>query len=296
MTAFTAIDLSGLPAPNVVESLAYETILAEMLADLVSRDSSFTAMVESDPVYKILEVAAYREFLLRQRVNDAARSVMLPYAEGADLDNLASYYGVQRLVLDPGDPAALPPVPPTLETDADLRRRTQLALEGFTTAGSEGSYIFHGLSAHPQVKDIGVDSPNPGDVVVTVLSRVGTGTPTSDILDAVESALNAKDIRPLTDNVTVSPATIETYTIEAVLYLYPGPSADVVLEAALARLTAYVQSQHKIGLRVPLSGIYAALQVEGVERVELVTPVADIVPTASEAAFCTGFDVTTQVA
>jgi phage-related baseplate assembly protein len=296
MTAFTAIDLSGLPAPNVVESLAYETILAEMIADLVSKDSFFTAMVESDPVYKILEVAAYREFLLRQRVNDAARSVMLPYAEGADLDNLASYYGVQRLVLDPGDLTGIPPIPPTLESDVDLRRRTQLALEGFTTAGSEGSYIFHGLSAHPQVKDIGVESPDPGDVVVTVLSRVGTGVPTSDILDAVESALNAKDIRPLTDNVTVSAATIETYTIEAILHLYLGPSADVVLEAALARLTKYVQSQHKIGLRVPLSGIYAALQVEGVERVELITPVADIVPSSAEAAFCTGFDVTTQVA
>lgn len=297
MTVFTAIDLSGLPAPAVVEPLAYESIFAAMLADLVSKDAdTFTAIVESDPVYKVLEVAAYREFLLRQRVNDAARSVMLPYAEDADLDNLAAYYGVERLTLDPGNPDALPPIPATMESNADLRRRTQLALEGFTTAGSEGSYIFHGLSAHAQVKDIGVSSPDPGDVLVTVLSRIGSGVPTSDILEAVESALSAKDVRPLTDVLTVAPATIETYSITAILHMYPGPSPEIAEATALARLEAFTENQHKIGLRHPLSAIYAALQVEGVERVELISPVADVVPSATEAAFCTGFDISTQVA
>lgn len=58
MTNYTPIDLSTVPAPNVVQALNFETILAEMLADLQARDSVFTALVESDPAYKILEVAA----------------------------------------------------------------------------------------------------------------------------------------------------------------------------------------------------------------------------------------------
>lgn len=64
---FTAVDLSQLPAPSVVETLDFETILQAMLDDLLARDPDFSALVESDPAYKILEVAAYRELLLRQR-------------------------------------------------------------------------------------------------------------------------------------------------------------------------------------------------------------------------------------
>lgn len=294
MSTFTAIDLSGIPAPNVVEPLSYETIFDEMLLDLQGRDDTFTALVDSDPAFKILQVAAYRELLLRQRVNDASRANMLPYAVDADLDNLAAYFGVTRLTLDPGDPDGLPPIPPTMESNDDLRSRTQLALEAFTTAGSEGSYIFHGRSAHAQVKDIGVASPTPGDVVITVLSRLGNGTPTSDIITAVTNGLNEKDKRPLTDNVTVQAATILSYTVTAVLYIPSGPDPQVVLQAALVRLTKYVEDQHRVGRRVAKSGITAALHVAGVERVVLSSPSTDKEPTSAQAAYCTGINVTIE--
>ncbi|WP_163834692.1 baseplate J/gp47 family protein [Spartinivicinus ruber] len=67
MSEFTAIDLSQLPAPDVIEPIDYEMVLASMLDDLQKRDSSFTALVESDPAMKILEVCAYREMLIRQQ-------------------------------------------------------------------------------------------------------------------------------------------------------------------------------------------------------------------------------------
>ena len=53
-----------------------------------STPAAFTALVESDPAWTILEVAAYRELLLRQRINDASRAVMLAFATGADLEHL----------------------------------------------------------------------------------------------------------------------------------------------------------------------------------------------------------------
>lgn len=56
----STIDLSTLPSPNVVEALGFETIFAAMLNDLCVRDPSFTALVGSDPAYKVLEVCAYR--------------------------------------------------------------------------------------------------------------------------------------------------------------------------------------------------------------------------------------------
>ncbi len=63
--AFTAVDLSQLRAPGVIEDLNFETILQGMLADLQARDPEFSALVESDPAFKILQVAAFRELLLR---------------------------------------------------------------------------------------------------------------------------------------------------------------------------------------------------------------------------------------
>lgn len=289
---FTAVDLSQLPPPDVVEQLDFETILAEMVADLQTRDSAFTAMVESDPAYKILEVAAYRELLIRQRVNEAARAVMLAYAADADLDNLGALFGVQRLVTDPGDANAIPPVPPTYETDTDFRRRIQLSLEGFSTAGPEGAYIFHALSADGQVLDASATSPAPGDVVVTVLSRTGDGTADQALLDAVDATLSAEDVRPLTDNVTVQSATIVNYTVDATLYFYSGPGREKALANAQAAIEAYTEKQHRLGLDVTLSGIYAALHQSGVQRVELAAPAANIVVDRQSAAYCTGITLT----
>lgn len=289
---FTAIDLAQLPAPDVVEPVDFEAILSAMVADLQSRDPDFSALVESDPAYKILEVAAYRETLLRQRVNEAAKSVMLAYAAGADLDQIAANYNVQRLVVDPGDADAIPPVPPTLESDDDLRRRVQLSFEGFSTAGPTGAYIFHALGADPDVLDAAVASPAPGDVVVTILSRQGDGTPSAAVLAAVEAVLSADDIRPLTDKVTVQAATIVDYTVAATLTLYEGPDATVVKTAAEAALQGYVDEQRRLGRDVTLSGLYAALHQNGVQNVSLASPAEDVVIAPDEASHCTGISVT----
>ena len=106
--SYTAIDLSKLPAPAIVEPLSYEIILGEMLAHLVELDPDLTALVESDPAMKVLQVAAYREFLLRQRVNDGSRSVMLAYAAGTDLDQLGANLNVARQLVSPQCVAANP--------------------------------------------------------------------------------------------------------------------------------------------------------------------------------------------
>lgn len=289
---YSAIDLSQVPVPNVVETIDYEAILTAMLADLQSRWPQFSALVESDPAYKILEVCAYREFILRARVNDAARAVLLATATGADLDNLAAFFGVERLLLDAGDPAALPPVPPTYEADADLRFRVQLALEGFSTAGPSGAYMFHARSASALVKDVGVTSPAPGEVRVTVLSTEGNGAPSAPVLAAVEAALNDDEVRPLCDLVVVQGATILAYAVTATLEFFDGPDAAVVLAAAEAAVQDYVASAHRIGRPIRRSALFAALHQPGVAQVTLTAPAADIVPTATEAAWCTAVTVT----
>jgi phage-related baseplate assembly protein len=294
MSGHSAIDLSLLPVPDVVETLDFEAILAAMKADLAARAPDLAAVLalESEPVVKLLQVCAYREVLLRARVNDAAQAVTLARAVGADLDNLAALFGVVRLVISPGNPSAIPPVLPRLESDADLRRRAQLALEGFSTAGPEGAYVFHALSAAADVLDASAVSPSPGDVLVTVLSRTGSGAAPAPLLATVAAALNAGDVRPLCDNVVVQSASIVSYAITATLYFYPGPDSAVVLAAAQAAATAYAAAQHRIGRDVTLSGLFAALHQPGVQRVEMAAPAASLTIGSAQASWCTGITLT----
>ena len=82
-TTSTTVDLSRLPAPTVVEQLSFETIFGDMVARMQELLPSFDATVDSDPAVKVLQVAAYREMLIRQTFNDRARQVMTAYGTGS---------------------------------------------------------------------------------------------------------------------------------------------------------------------------------------------------------------------
>lgn len=207
------IDLSQLPAPSVVEELDYETLLEERKATLISlypadqqAAVTRTLVLESEPIVKLLQENAYREFILRQRVNEAAQAVMVAYAMNGDLDQLAANNGVQRLVITPADDEAVPPVAAVMESNADLRQRIPAAFEGMSVAGPTGAYEFHALSADGNVADASVISPAPAEITVSVLSRTGDGTASAELLAAVSAALNDEDVQPVADRVTVQTA------------------------------------------------------------------------------------------
>lgn len=290
--SFTAVDLSQLKPPQVVQLLDFETILAEMVADLRARYPAFSALVESDPAFKILEVAAYRELMTRADFNDGCYAVMLAFATGTDLDQLGANVSVPRLVITPANPNAIPPTPAVMEDDVAYRYRIQIAFQGYSVAGPEGAYIFHGLSADGRVKDISAVSPSPGAVSIYVLSREAGGVPTQDVLDAVAASVNADTIRPLTDNVTVYAASIVPYTVSAELVLFPGPDAAVILQAALTAVNEYTNSVQKLGYEVAMSGLYRALHQAGVEQVNLAEPAANIIVSPGQAAVCTNVNIT----
>ncbi|AKH88156.1 baseplate assembly protein [Edwardsiella tarda] len=293
------IDLSQLPAPDVIEELDYESLLAERKTTLISlypeeqRDAiAHTLTLESEPIVKLLEENAYRELLLRQRVNEAARAVMLAYSDDSDLDVLAANLNTERLTIVPADETTLPPTPAVMEHDDDLRLRAQQAFEGLSVAGPVGAYEYHGRSADGRVADVSVDSPAPACVTIAVLSREGNGTASEELLAIVAKALNGDDVRPVADRVTVKSAVIVPYQINATLYLYPGPEAEPIRQAAEAKLKAYINAQHRLGRDIRLSAIYAALHVEGVQRVALASPTADIVLDKSQASYCSAYQLT----
>ena len=322
-TTFTAVDLSRLPAPDVVEALDFDTIFADAVARMKAEMPTYVERA-SDPATKLLQVFSYFAQLLRQRVNEAARAVMVAYATGGDLDNLGALFGVVRFTITPAD-AALG-IPAAMESDTDFRRRMVLAPEGYSVAGPEGAYIFHALSADPDVLDAAATTPQPdsirqlvqsvlvdhgaslalrnamaaalnsavwpGQVILSVLSRTGDGQASADLVAKVEAYLSDETRRPLTDYVTAQAATIVTYQVAATIITFRGPDAALVLSTARARLNAYVADSHRLGRDITRSGIIAALHVEGVQNVLLASPAADLIVTRQQAPWCTDIAIT----
>lgn len=278
-----SVDFSQLPAPNVVQPLDFEAELARLKAIVreelreAEPDIDTILELESEPLVKVLQRIAYENMAMQARINDSAHACMLAYAQGEDLEVFAANNDVEKL---PG------------ETDAQLRRRAQMAFEGLTVAGSKGSYIFHALSADPRVQDAMPITPTGGTVRVVVLSTEGDGSAAQELLDIVATRLSADDVRPMSDTVEVVSAEVIPFEVIAQLRAYPGPTQASVLERALASLNAYLASCRKLGYDVPLSGLAAALHVQGVQQVVFDPSMDDVVVLSHQVAHCTAINVT----
>lgn len=300
MTTFsTTVDLSQLPAPKLVEELDVEVIYDAMVADFLDRWAErriarpelpeITVLnLETDPIAVAFEVAAAREVKVRARVNDAAKSNLIAFATGSDLDQIAANINVQRLVVQP----ATTDTPAVMESDERLRRRILLKAEAFSGAGPAGAYVYYALTADPTLRDATAVSLAPGNVTVTLMASAANPVPTNGQLVAVALALSADDIRPLTDVVSVlGPATVDE-TIDAELTIYPGPDGNIVRQKALAQLNAFLAENAYLGRNLPVSAIYSRLHVEGVMSVKLNSPTQDVVIGPREAVRITSVSVT----
>jgi len=289
------IDLSKVPLPAVVQQLSFEDLVRAWKDQARADNPDLDGLdVESDPTAKWTRTGAFREGLLRQRINDAAEACMLTRAKGADLDNLVAIYNIRRAVVTPADPDANPPVEQVLESDERLRRRALLFPSSISTAGPESAYRYHTLNASPLVRDVALANPAPGSLTVTVLAESGdggTGVADANLLAAVASALNEENVRPMGDVLTVQSAVIVEYAITAEVTIGTGPDSATVLAAARASVRKAADSLLMLGRGAPLSALYAALHVEGVTKASLTSPAADVAATAVQAARATSITV-----
>lgn len=258
------IDFSRLAPPDVVETVDFELILQDLKNALLQRNPLLLQAVqlEQSPTSIILEVEAFAETLVRERINAAARAVMLPSSLGKDLDNLAGLYNVARL---------------QGELDPAFRARIQLAPEAFTTCGSTGAYVYHAKTADPTILDATATQVSPGRVRVTVMNSGSDPTATQDQLDNVTARLLLPEIKPLTDDFLVTSVQVKATPIVATITLYPGPSASVVMRDINANLAALTKRIAAIGFDLTRAALFAAMTVEGVQNVVLTSPAQDVV-------------------
>lgn len=279
---FVQIDLSRLPAPAVIESLDFEDILSEMKASAIEAAPELEEVLEleSEPAVVVLQACAYQVLLARARVNDAARAVLVAFADGTDLDHLAAWYGTKRW---------------EGEVDSELRRRVTLAPEAMATAGPLGAYLFHALSADARVLNADVWSPSPGEVTVAVQAREGDGHAAPDLIDTVRAHLARDEIKPLTDIVNVRSVENFPYEIAAEVFILPGPDPVAVRDEVTKSLEAMVAARRTPSRDVPRSAVFAAASVGPVDRVHVTSPAADIARNNGEVGLCTSIHVTVTV-
>lgn len=291
-----AIDLSRLPPPDIIEELDVDALFAERIAELraalieeTGSDEPWNAVLRADPLVKDQTINAYRELLVRNRVNEAVRAVLAATARGSDLDAIAVRANVSRLQIGSDDNDQ-----PIMESDDALRLRYLLSFAA-PSAGSRKGYEGRVRAAHPGVHAVAIDTERgTGEVTILLADPAGAVTPQADV-DRVRAALAGDDARPLTDHVTVA-ATILPYVVEAELIIPAGPDPSAIRTAAETAVRATIAERYRIGAAVPAGAILSACYVPNVARVTLASPVADVAVGEDEAPWCESVTITTKVA
>ena len=293
----STVDFSQLPEPNLIQELDYESIFNERKEKFIAlypatEQNQWRTILnrESDPVVKVLQENAYLELLYRNKCNADARSLLLAYAEGSDLDHLAlTEYGLIRLIVTPADNSVVPPSPAIYESDERLRERCLLSFDGMNTTGSANAYRYFALSADGRVDGIKVrsDDVNPYllDIVITQVDSLN-GEASAELITAVQKALDPDHVRPVCDRPTVKSSSATNYQIEAQLYVGKNAEDALLLEAANIRLDKYIKNAQKNGESIYRSAIFAALHVDGIQRVVITSPANDLVMDSYHHPFC----------
>jgi phage-related baseplate assembly protein len=223
----------------------------------------------------VLEEIAYAELILRARINDAARSNLLAFATGGDLDQLGAFYGVARM---------------ENETDTRYRKRIGVQIAAIAGNGTRERYVSVALAADPSVRDAAVLSRSPGsvDVALWIADRPvdvplppNTDYPTANaahhaaVLAEVETAFAAPGVAMLGVPLVIYEAIPQAVDIVAIVVRESSAPVNLVADLA-ARLPELIRAHAELGRDVARSRILSWLHVAGVSRVELTTPDADL--------------------
>lgn len=331
MTVYSAetLDLSRLAAPSLVDT-NFETVRASQIAEFLrvwtlarQLDSSLPVydvqMLETDLPVVEAESFSYGIMKFCQQVNDAADALRLAKAVGADLEHLtATYHHTERQTTIPANPntgsAAV------LETDDELRSRSQLAPEALADMGlTPGGYMYLVRTAFASaVKDVrpirrgggmielrllGRLEPGPlvatrnpdGSTTYVVDGRVSDGSVPETVVGDVIGAFNPENASQSTDILSVFSANVTPYDVDLTLVMPSGPDPEAVKTAAAPYIQALGDSLHRIKSDVFREALSSAAHVGPVSTVRVNSPSSDIPSAPGSAPFMRKFTLRTQV-
>ena len=266
-------DLAGLARPEIIETIDYEALLGARKQEIVARAASFgfsydVVGLETDPGIILLQESAYREVILRARGNDIARAAYLYYARGSEVDHLGAFYDTIRMVG---------------ESDERYKVRIILGVQGRSTGGTAPRYRYVAMSASLRVADAFVypDALGP-NVNIAVFATDNNGDADVALLAAVRAAVTADAVRMVNDRIVVRSAVVTVVPVAADIWLLPNTDESVIAALA-AGLPALWAAQGGLGRDLTQSWLTARLMSDGVQRVAITGPAADIVMQPFEA-------------
>ncbi len=262
-----SIDLSQLPAPELIEELDYETILAQITELFVGLYPDHI-LLESDPATKLLQVAAYRELLVRQRINQNACSSLVYFATGSDLDHVGAPFTFRK----------------ENESDDEYRARIPLSMHTLSTAGPTEAYRAIALGAYADTKKVKVNSPEKGLVQVVLL--LCNDANKEEAIAVTKEALCRNKKFPITDDISVIIAEPIDYAINATLVFESSANQEISTALANASLQSFLVDRQNIGSNIRIKAIEAALAVEGVSYATVNAPAEDIICASYQVANC----------
>lgn len=161
-----------------------------------------------------------------------------------------------------------------LENDESYRLRIQQAPESYSCAGSEGAYIFWARTASALITDVAVISPEPCKVNVYPLLEGGQ-LPGAEMLEKVNSTLNARTVRPLTDQVAVLAPTVRNYNVSLTYYIdsEDATSAVAIQTAVQQAVSDFIAWQKvKLGRDINPTELYHRVREAGAKRAVITEP------------------------
>jgi phage-related baseplate assembly protein len=258
------INLTNIGQPEVIEAIDYENILVDLQTELIELFPEIEPVLqmESALANKLMQVASYREVLLRARINDAAKGNLLAFATGNDLNHLAVFYGVDRM---------------EGEEDEDFRDRLHIEVKGRSTGGSAHWYAAAARRADVRVKSVVVYRERLLPIIhIAVLSKENGGIPDKQMLDAVEAVVMSDQVRLVNDTLIVEAAVSSSTDIEADIWLLPNATTAIIdILPETLRAAWFVEAG--VGFDLEPSWVEARLHVTGVKRVRVITPQSTLI-------------------
>ncbi|OPB31385.1 baseplate J/gp47 family protein [Bartonella sp. AR 15-3] len=244
---------------EIISELSFEEIRAaniEHLKELLPR----YILLESDPAVKVIEAFSYRELLLRQRINEAARNNILDFATGESLDALGNWHGIARM---------------EDESDERYRERIRLHARGGKTSGTEPYYKLIAMSADNRVKDAIIYRKGKDPTIyVALFGKNEEGTASEDLIQTVSQALHRKNIIMTNDTIIVHAAVKKVVDLEADVWLLPETSLKILMQME-ENLRAAWKKEQAIGRELSLSWWISKLMIAGVQKVSAIAPTQD---------------------
>jgi len=160
-----------------------------------------------------------------------------------------------------------------VESDDRFRERIRLSLERFSTAGPKLAYEYWTKTAHQDISDVSVYSPEPGKVRVHFL--VNGELPSEDMIQLVQGFLNGDKIRPLTDQVIVEPPEVVSYSVKLTYWIHKkdSPLVASIQEGVQKAVQDFIDwTGSKIGRDILPEELIRKVKEAGAYRVSVEAP------------------------